>query len=108
MADASAEIARQSFFDLLFRRVRILLEKGLRCHDHSRGTKAALKSGVVDECLLQGIERTCLGIPQSLNCRYGFPVALDGQDPTGIDGFAIHDDRAGAAGALPAGNFGAR
>src|SRR5258706_465193 len=53
MGTAAAEIARQRVLDLVFGRVRICIQQGLRLHDHAVDAIAALDRLLVDESLLQ-------------------------------------------------------
>src|SRR5258708_5765225 len=53
MRSAAAEIARQRVLDLVFGRVRVCIQQGLRLHDHAVDAVAALDRLLVDESLLQ-------------------------------------------------------
>ncbi len=55
VAGAAAEISGEAFFNLLKRRIGVLLEEGHRGEDHAGGADAALGSPMVEECLLDGI-----------------------------------------------------
>jgi hypothetical protein len=67
VADAAAEVARESFFYFLLCGMRIFVEESFRSHDHSRRAESALECGVVDKGLLQRIEHSCFLITQSLD-----------------------------------------
>ena len=105
MADAAAEIPRKRFLDFVFRGMSIFVKERLRRHQDSRSAESALKSRVINECLLQRIESACLRIPQSLYRRNVFSVTFDGKNFAGKHGFGIHEDGATSAGALATGGF---
>src|SRR5437867_1997768 len=58
---AAAEIARQPVADLGLGRVGIPLEQGLRGDEEARRADAALERGVLEELLLEGMERLAGG-----------------------------------------------
>jgi hypothetical protein len=108
VADTPTEIAGKRFFDFGVCGMGIFIQKGPGGHDHSGSAKSALERRMVDKGLLQRIQRARLRIPQALNRYNGFAVAFDCENLAGIDSLAVHDDGAGAAGALAAGGFGSR
>src|SRR5436190_18316563 len=95
VACTPAIIAGEMFADLFSIRTRRLLQKILRCHQHSGRTEAALQCVAFPECRLQIGNLTAVGDPlDRLNRRI---VRLYGEQQTGTDDIAIDADRACAA-----------
>src|SRR5262249_33939046 len=82
VSGAPAEVAGQPVADLGLGRVELPLEQGVAGHEESRRADAALEGGVLEEALLQGMERLALG------------QALDRFDPSPPDLAAQHEARA--------------
>src|ERR1035438_1615503 len=104
---AAAKVAAQPFLDLFVGRIRIVVEEGFGRHDESRRAVAALLPVVVDEGFRDRVRLAAGNAFDGLNV---FALRVDGQNRAAIHGFAVEDDRAGAAGgpvahALGAGQF---
>ena len=105
MADTPTEVARQAFFHFLFRGKWVLMKKRFGTHDRAGRAESALKSGMIDECLLERIHFPRFGITQPFNRRDMLPIALNRQRHTGEDSLAIHEHGAAPTSAVIAGNL---
>src|SRR6184192_2543747 len=92
---APAEVAGQPESDLVLRRVRRALEEGFAGDQEARRADAALKRRMLEESLLQRMQRLALG--HALD-RLDAPAAdLAAQHEAGTDQAAVERDAAGAA-----------
>src|SRR6185312_12651865 len=103
---ATAEVAGQSVVDVLERGVGIVIEERARGHDEARSAEAALLGVVLYEGGLDRAERA--GPAEALDRLNGCVLSGDRQDAAGVDGVAVEQNRAGAAGAAIADALGAR
>src|SRR5712691_13051033 len=89
---APAEVALELVPDLLLARVRIALEHLVDRHDHAGRAEAALEPVLLPEPLLDRVELAVLRQPFD---RHDVgAVRLDGEEIAGLDGLAVHEDRA--------------
>ena len=102
VADAPAEITGQRLFHLVLRRFGFLVEEGLCAHDHAGRAIPALKRGMIDECLLNGVEAARLRVSESFDGPYVLSVALDRKRHAGEPGLSIYEDGAAPARAVVA------
>ncbi len=95
VAGAAAEIAGESFADLIACGMRILVEQGF-CGDKDGGRAVtALRGAEIGEGLLQGMQ-----LAVGAEAFYGqdfFSLAFEGEEQAGENWFAIEEDGAGAA-----------
>ena len=92
--------------DLIARRFGFSSNKRFRRHDHARRAIAALEGKLIDERLLQRMERA-VGFFQSFNGHDAFAARFIGQIGTGADGRTVNQHCTGAANLDFAGNFSA-
>src|SRR5262245_31809356 len=102
---APAEIAARAQLDLFGRRPGVFFEQRCAGHDEAGSAEPALLRVVIPEGLLDRMELAVLF--ETFDCSNLFALRLDRQRRAGIDGFAVHDHRAGAAGGAVADAFGA-
>jgi len=93
-------MTRENLFHLFSRRTGISLQKRLRRHQDSRGAKTALNRSMIDERLLQWVER--FPIAEAFDRLDLSPLDLGSQDQTGMNRRPIEQDRAGPALSDPA------
>src|SRR3989338_50280 len=91
---AAAEVAHHPFFDLLLAGLGNLIQQGLGRYDLARSADPALKTAVLDEALLYGVELSVLC--QSLDGRDLVAVGEYRQRKAGTDHLSIHQHGAGA------------
>ncbi len=105
VAGAAAEVGRQHVEQLVVADVRIVLQRVRRQHQEARRAEAALQAVVIDEGLLQRMQRLAIGEPFD---GADLPaVGLDREHQAGADRLAVEDDGAGAADAVLAADMGA-
>ena len=99
VAGAAAHVAPDGLFDLRLGGVGVLIQQGLARHYHAGDAEAALNRAHRAEGVDEGLP---LGLREALH-RHDLLACgpLGGQD-AGLDGLAVHQDGAGAAGALAA------
>src|SRR6267143_869662 len=95
IAGAPAQIAFQLMSDQLLGRLGIAFEHLVDRHDHAGRAEPALEPVLLPEPLLNRVELAVLRQP--LDRHDVGAVRLDGEEGAGLDGLAVHDDRAGAA-----------
>src|SRR4030095_12808070 len=95
IAGAPAQIAFELVPDLRLGRLRVAFEHLVGCQDHAGCAEAALQPVLLPEPLLDRLQLAVLG--QSLDRRDIGAVHLDGEEGAGLDGVAVHEDRARAA-----------
>src|SRR3712207_5402275 len=95
VARAAAQVALEPFPDLLFGRVRLLLEEAYGGHDHARRAVAALEAVRLVEGLLHRVPEPVLR--NALHRRDLMPVGLHRKDRAGLDRLTVHQDRASSA-----------
>ena len=103
MGAAAAQIAIQRLLDVIAGRMRILVEQGLRGHDHAADAVAALRGLLVNEGLLK-LARILLRA-EALERGDLLAFGKGERRDAGMDGIAVHDDGAGAALGQPAAEF---
>src|SRR5271165_5461203 len=92
---ASAKISAQPATNLFRTRVWMLIDKRLE-RDHEPGsTETALRSVVIDECLLNGVE--IFALHQGFDRGDCLALRFDGQNRAGIDSPVIQEHSASAA-----------
>src|ERR1700682_3340523 len=91
----AAKVATQSASQLLWCRMRMFVQKSLTSDYEARRAKAALLGIIINERLLHRMQ--LVAIHQSLDCRNRLPLRLEGQHGARVNGFAVHNDSAGAA-----------
>ena len=99
VAGAAAEVAPDGVANLLLGGIGVFVQQRLARHDHARGAEAALHrpadpEGVDKGLLLEG--------RKALHRLDAPPIHLPGGHHAGLHRRAVHDDGAGAAGALAA------
>jgi hypothetical protein len=96
IAGAAAEVAGETFADLVYRRVRRPVEEVLGGEDHAGGADAALRPAFFEEALLDGSE-AAVGICEAFDGEDVGSVGLQGGNQAGVDELAVKEDGAGAA-----------
>ena len=99
VAGAAADVAAQGDLYLVLAGVRHLVYERLAGHDHARYAEAALDRAHLAEGIDKGL---LLVVGQALDGDYAAAHGLLGREDAGLDGTAVHNDSAGAAGALAA------
>src|SRR5688572_11683249 len=102
---AAADVAVERATDVVARRVRVLFETRGAGDDEPRRAEAAHEPVALDELLLDRVEPAVL--PQPLDRLDLPPLRLDRERRAGVDGAAVDQQRAGAAGAAVAHALGA-
>ena len=102
---AAAEVVGEPESNLVLGGVGVLLQERLGGDDEARGADAALERGVLQECLLHGMESASLG--DALNGSYLLALGLDTKDQAGGYDATVELDRAGSAVAVVAAFLGA-
>jgi hypothetical protein len=97
---AATEMTREDLFHLFSRWMGIPFQKRLRRHQDSRSAKTALDRSVIDERLLQWMER--FPTSEAFDRLDLSPFDLESQDQTGMNRRSIEQDRAGPALSDPA------
>src|SRR5690242_12874396 len=105
MSAAAAQVAGQRVTYRVFAGPRVLVEKGLGCHDHAVDAVAALRRLCVDERLLDPVRP--LSGPESFERRHLFAAHGGQRGDARADRLAVDDHRARAALAEPAAEAGA-
>src|SRR5262249_22703752 len=95
VAGATAEGSGEPVADFGLRRIVVALEQGLGGHEEARGADPALQSRVLEESLLQRMERLALG--HALDGLHLAAVHLAAEDEAGADEAAVQHDAARAA-----------
>src|SRR6059036_2881466 len=95
VARAAAEVALELVADLRLRGLRVTLEHLIGRHDHPGGAEPALQPVFLPEPLLDRVQLAILRQP--LDRHDVGAVHLDGEEGAGLDGLAVHEDRARAA-----------
>src|SRR2546425_8604777 len=95
VARAPTEVALELVTDQLLGRLGIALEHLVDRHDHAGRAEAALEPVLLPEPLLDRVELAVLRQP--LDRHDVGAVRLDGEERAGLDGLAVHEDRARAA-----------
>ena len=92
---AATEVPRNPLANLLFRRLRVVVEQIDGGRVHARRAVAALQSVLLPEAFLQWVQLIALG--QAFD-RHDFgAVRLDREDRAGFGASAVDEHRAGAA-----------
>jgi hypothetical protein len=76
-------------------------------HNHSGRAEPALKSRIVDECLLKRIELPCLRIAQAFDCGDSLSVTFDGEHHAGEHRLSVHEYGTAPACPVVTGDLGA-
>ena len=97
VAGAAADVAMERLLDLGRGRIRLGVQQALGADHHPRDAEAALDRPGVGES--PGID-LLLALGEALHREHRPPVQLGGGEQAGPAGLAIHQDHAGAAGAL--------
>src|SRR5918996_1785717 len=92
---AAAKIPRQVISDLLFRRLRALIQQGLGCENKSRGAIAALERAELHKSFLERMERIVLA--QTFDGQNFAAVRVHSEDGTGAYRLTSEQQCAGAA-----------
>src|ERR1017187_8869086 len=100
---AEAQVPGQRLPHLVLRRVRTTVQQRLGADHHAGGAEAALHRAVVEERLLHGIELAVDG--DAFDGQDVAPFGLRGKHQAGVDGLAVHQNRARPAFALLAAAF---
>src|SRR5215467_11060577 len=95
VAGTPAEVAFETPADLVFGRVRVLLQEVGSGHDEARRAVPALQAVLVPEGLLDGVQLAIFG--HAFDGREVPAVRLDGEHRAALHRFAVDVDRAGAA-----------
>src|SRR5262245_8002936 len=103
---AATQVARESVADVRHGRVRILIQQPLGRHDHAGPAEAALERPFVLERFLNGME--AIAGRKAFDGQHVAAVHLPCQHQARVHELAVNDDRAGAAIADVASEFGAR
>src|SRR5262249_36129624 len=102
---ASAEVPAEPAFELVRRRVGMLIEESFGRDYESRRAEAALLTIVIDESLLQRMHFARFA--QAFHCSDRTSLHIDGQQRTGINSLAVEQYCAGSAGPTIADALGA-
>ena len=105
VAGAAAEVGREHVEQLLVADVRLALEHVDREHQEARRAEAALQAVMIDEGLLQRMQRVAVGEP--LDGADLPALRLHREHQAGAHGDVVEDDGAGAADAVLAADMGA-
>src|SRR5438309_3495085 len=95
VAGTPAEVAFEALADLVFRRVRVLLQQVGRGHDETGRAVAALQAVLVPEGLLDRMELAILG--HALDRLQAPSFGLNREHRAALDCFAVDQDGARAA-----------
>jgi hypothetical protein len=103
---AAAEVACDFYPNILFCRVGLLAEKGVRRQQQARCAEPALKRMGIRERLLKSAELVTVG--EAFDRRNRAPINLRGEGETGAYRHLVEEDRARAAHAVLAPEVGPR
>ena len=96
IAGATTEVAFQAKPDVLFGRVRILVEQARGGHDHAGCAVAALQAMVLHEGLLHRVQRA-VGVGHAFDGLDLLAIGLHRKDGAALHSLTIEMDGAGAA-----------
>ena len=92
IAGAAAEIARESFANLIASWMRILVQQSLRGDQYCWSAVAALRGAEISKRFLQRMQGAVCAEP--FHCQHFFFVAFEREEQAGQNRFAVQQDSA--------------